>query len=131
MVEVTDECTYEKEKLKYILDVDEGSLEVESRLIELAAWLREQYASTMLQALRTVLPVKQRIKEKQKKTLLLKCEREKEKSSFPSMRRENAIKPAQGFFGSSLGRERFRGSWLPESLASPRVSSRRWKLRDP
>lgn len=77
VVEVTDECTYEKEKLKYILDVDEGSLEVESRLIELAAWLREQYASTMLQALRTVLPVKQRIKEKQKKTLLLKCEREK------------------------------------------------------
>lgn len=68
VVGVTDECAYDEGKLKPLLSVDEGRTEAESRLIELAAWMREQYGSTMLQALRAVLPVKKKVKARPRKT---------------------------------------------------------------
>lgn len=36
----------------------------ESRLIALAAWMKETYGSTMIQAFKTVLPVKDKIRAK-------------------------------------------------------------------
>ena len=45
--------------------------QTESRLIALAAWMRENYGSTMIQALRTVLPIQEKIKAKEKKYICL------------------------------------------------------------
>lgn len=41
----------------------------ESRLIALAAWMKETYGSTMIQALKTVLPVKDKVRAKEKADL--------------------------------------------------------------
>ena len=60
---ITDHAEYAPEKLKAIVGVEEKSLPVESRYIELAAWMKEQYGSTMITALKTVLPVKQKMKK--------------------------------------------------------------------
>ena len=51
-------------------------MEIESRLISLAAWIAREYGSTMNQALKTVLPVKAKERTKEKRYL---CLREKKK----------------------------------------------------
>ena len=44
---------------------------VESQLINLAYWIKENYGSTMNQALKTVIPVKNKIRNIEKKTIVL------------------------------------------------------------
>ena len=46
-----------------------GGVKVENKLIKLAYWIREEYGSTMIQALQTVLPVKQKVKQKENRIL--------------------------------------------------------------
>ena len=58
-------------KLKEISDICSGEETTESRLIALAAWMKEDYGSTMIQALRTVLPIQEKIKAKEKKYICL------------------------------------------------------------
>ena len=67
VVELTDKPDYDKEKIKEIISVTEKSITADTRLIELAWWMKEQYGSTMNQALKTVLPVKKRVKARNKK----------------------------------------------------------------
>ena len=67
VVEITDRLDYDKEKIKDILGVAEKSITADTRLIGLAWWMKEQYGSTMNQALKTVLPVKKRVRARNKK----------------------------------------------------------------
>lgn len=65
-------CTqpeYDSYKIKDILRLAEDGITAESGLISLAWWLKEQYGSTMNQALKTVLPVKKKVKPKEKRVL--------------------------------------------------------------
>lgn len=71
IVELTDTPEYEIDKMKEIAGVAEGSNPIESQLIALAGWMRKNYGGTMNHALKTVLPVKQKAKEKQKRILHL------------------------------------------------------------
>ena len=66
VVSLADTCSYEESKVKELLGVCEGAISVEGQLIELAAWMRERYGCTMNQAMKTVLPVKNKVKEKTK-----------------------------------------------------------------
>ena len=66
VVSLSDTCSYEECKVKELLGVCEGAISVEGQLIELAAWMRERYGCTMNQAMKTVLPVKNKVKEKTK-----------------------------------------------------------------
>ena len=67
VVELTDKPDYDKEKIKEIIGVAEKSITADTRLIELAWWMKEQYGSTMNQALKTVLPVKKKVRSRNKK----------------------------------------------------------------
>ena len=58
VVGFSETCDYEPDKMKEILRPAEKSVAIESHLVELAAWMKEQYGGTMIQALRTVLPIK-------------------------------------------------------------------------
>lgn len=60
---------FDTERIKEIAGVVTGNLSVQSQLIQLAWWMRETYGSTMNQALKTVLPVKQKVKPKEKKSI--------------------------------------------------------------
>lgn len=57
-------------KMKEIAGIVAEGVSVQSQLIQLAWWMRETYGSTMNQALKTVLPVKKRVKQKEKKTII-------------------------------------------------------------
>ncbi len=75
VLELTDVPEYDVTKIKPILGVAEGSVAIESQLIELAGWMRRNYGSTMNQALKTVLPIKQQTRQVQRRTVYLVAER--------------------------------------------------------
>ena len=53
VMELTMKPEYDIEKIKEIAGIEAGSVTAESRLIQLAWWLKEHYGSTMNQALKT------------------------------------------------------------------------------
>ena len=71
VIEITDQPSFDISKMKEIMAVEEGSAKVESQLINLAYWIKENYGSTMNQALKTVIPVKNKIRNIEKKTIVL------------------------------------------------------------
>ncbi len=75
VVELTDEPEYDTDRLKEITGVVEGSIPIESQLIALAGWMRENYGSTMNQALKTVLPVKRKANAKKQRIVRLALRR--------------------------------------------------------
>ena len=73
---VTDVPDYPVEKIKPVTGLVDGAVPAESELIALAAWMKEFYGSTMNQALKTVLPVKQEVSSRQEKCIVLAIPRE-------------------------------------------------------
>lgn len=71
VVELTDRAEYEEDKLKEISSVVKDSIPIESQLISLAAWMRKNYGATMNQALKTVIPVKQKKKARERRKICL------------------------------------------------------------
>lgn len=69
VLEVTDKAEIELERIKPISAVLSDRVAMESQLIELAAWMRENYGSTMNQAMKTVLPIKKKTKPVERKWL--------------------------------------------------------------
>lgn len=79
VVGLSDVADYPLEKIKEITGIVKGSIKAEAQLIALAAWMRENYGSTMNQALKTVLPVKQKTKQKQSRKLVFLLSKEEGK----------------------------------------------------
>lgn len=73
VTEITETCTYAPEKVKSIIRPAPKSIAIEAKLIALAARMKEAYGGTMIQALKTVLPIKkeENIKIKRYVRLLL------------------------------------------------------------
>ena len=69
VVELTDQAQIDVHKLKDVAGIVQGSVAAESQLIWLAWWMKERYGSTMNQALKTVLPVKQKVREAPKRRI--------------------------------------------------------------
>ena len=72
VVDIVDKADYPDDKLKYIESVPTKDISLNDQRIMLAAWLKKNYGCTMIQALKTVLPVKAKVKEALKKTLIRK-----------------------------------------------------------
>lgn len=62
VLELTREPEFDVARIKPIDGIVRGSVAMESQLIALAAWMKRNYGGTMNQALKTVLPVKQKTK---------------------------------------------------------------------
>lgn len=71
VVRLSPEIDYDKSKVKEILRIETNHVGVESKMIELAAWIRKNYGSTMIQALKTVLPVQDKVARKAHKYIEL------------------------------------------------------------
>lgn len=69
VLELTDEAEFPPERMKEIAGLVKDGVSVESDAIWLAAWMKKHYGSTMIAALKTVLPVKQTVKRKEKKKI--------------------------------------------------------------
>ena len=62
--------------IKSITAVQNDRETTESRLIALAGWMKEHYGSTMIQALKTVLPIQKKMKAQEKRWITLLIPRE-------------------------------------------------------
>lgn len=71
VIELTKEADFPESRLKEIQDLLPGDKDAESKMIALAAWMKEHYGSTMIQALKTVLPQRTPVKQKEKKQIRL------------------------------------------------------------
>ena len=71
VVGITKKPAWEISKMKKILEIEEQKVPVETELIALAGFIRENYGATMNQALKTVIPVRQKTKAVENKMILL------------------------------------------------------------
>ncbi len=66
VIELTEKAEFDENRIKEICSIEQQAVAVESQMIRLAAWIRHQYGSTMIQALKTVMPVKEKVKSVEK-----------------------------------------------------------------
>ena len=70
VIGISDKCGYDESKLKYIESRADEINTIEADYVRLAAWIRQTYGSTMIAALKTVLPVKKTVKSLEKKKIV-------------------------------------------------------------
>lgn len=76
VVALCETADFPDDKIKEIENILVCREDCEGRMIRLASWIREHYGSTMIQALKVVLPVKKESRPVEKKTIRLLYEKE-------------------------------------------------------
>ena len=76
IVDVSENCEYDCTKVKEILQIAEKKVAIEGKMVALAAWMKENYGGTMIQALKTVLPIKKEENAKMKRYVRLLLDEE-------------------------------------------------------
>ena len=76
VIDICDFCEYDCEKVKEILQIAEKKIAIEGKMVALAAWMKENYGGTMIQALKTVLPIKKEENAKIKRYVRLMLDEE-------------------------------------------------------
>ncbi len=95
VIELTDKAEFDPKKQKEILAIDQEGVPVEAQLITLAAWIRENYGGTMSQSLKTVLPVKQKQKQQEKRSVVLLASEEEARKQLEQFERKNSTARAR------------------------------------
>lgn len=91
VIETTDICEYDEEKIKSIVKVNEKNIPIEGTLINLAWFIKNTYGSTMNQALKTVIPIKKVTKDIVKKSIYLLADKEQQDKYIAEFTRKNAV----------------------------------------
>lgn len=71
VVEISGTPEIALERIKPLYGIAKGSVPVDERMIRLAYWMKTNYGSTVIKALQTVIPVKDRVKHKRQRTVRL------------------------------------------------------------
>lgn len=79
VIGITDTPQFDENRLKCIHSIKSDEKTTESSLIVLAEWMRERYGSTMIQALKTVFPVKEKVRQCSQDSLVLNITKEEAK----------------------------------------------------
>ncbi len=90
VVSVSDKASFTEDGLKTIESVNQEGIPIESSLIELAAFIKDRYGSTMINALKTVMPIKEKVKQLTHKQVTLILSKEKAEERMAIYRKKNA-----------------------------------------
>ena len=71
VIGITETCEYDDKKIKNISRLAEKRMAIEGKLVALAGWMKEHYGGTMIQSLKTVLPIKKEEKQQVKRYVRL------------------------------------------------------------
>ena len=82
VVGFSENTDFDKDKIKEILRISENKVKIESKLIALAAWMKSYYGGTMIQALKTTLPIKKKEKLQESKTICLLLSKQEAKDQL-------------------------------------------------
>ena len=88
VIGITDTPQFDENRLKCIHSIKSDEKTTESSLIVLAEWMRERYGSTMIQALKTVFPVKEKVRQCSQDTLVLNITKEEAKIRLKELERK-------------------------------------------
>lgn len=117
VVNLSDTIDYDESKVKEILRIEKGAVSAESKMLQLAYWIRENYGSTMIQALRTVLPVQEKMARKTKKYIEL------------LLNRENAEKRLEDYFSRHyVAKARLLAKLMDESRITWEEAAKQLKI---
>lgn len=114
-VGLSETCNYDPEKLKEIAGLTEKGAGAEDRMVELAAWIREHYGSTMIQALRTVLPIRRQVKKLEHKRIERRMNREELDALLQECRRKKQTAKAR-LLAELLEQETIPQEWITGKL---------------
>lgn len=95
VVDISETTEYPADKIKEITGLDEKGTTVESDLIQTAYWMKSHYGSTMITALKTVLPVKQKRKPLEKKKVTRCCDEKTVESCLEECTRKHQTAKAR------------------------------------
>lgn len=84
VVGITGQCNYDVTKMKSLYRLVEKDIGIEAEFIELAEFISKNYGGTMLQSLKAVMPLKQKVKKKEESFLYLNITTEKAKQYLVS-----------------------------------------------
>lgn len=95
VIELTDRPEYEVDKIKDIIGIVEKGVAMESQMIALAAWMRKNYGGTMNHALKTVLPVREKKKKLEQRTVRLALHPMEAKNQLAEYERKHSVARAR------------------------------------
>ena len=93
--------------IKSIVSIENDQETIESRLIALAGWMKEHYGSTMIQALKTVLPIQKKVKAQEKRWITLSISREEGEKLLEELKKTRfkaRIRLLEALLGENGGR---------------------------
>lgn len=76
IVNVTNEASYDVSKIKDIIGIDDTQVGFDSKIINLAYQIKERYGGTIIDSLKTVIPVKKKVKPNKKRFIRLAISKE-------------------------------------------------------
>ena len=76
VVDISDEPEIDISRMKSLAGICGHSVTIDGRMIKLANWIKNHYGSTMNQALKLVMPVKEKVRNIEKKTIHLLISKE-------------------------------------------------------
>ncbi len=117
VIELVDTPCMDMARLKEIRSIRKDAVIAESQLIELAWFIKERYGSTMNRALKTVLPVKQSVKNREKKFLRLRVPREEAFSLYEEYRKKKNLTARATLLRELLNSEEIEYQVAVEKLA--------------
>jgi primosomal protein N'' len=89
IVDISTEPKLDKELIKPIAEVVEGAQVIESHLIYLAYWMKENFGGTMNDSLKTVIPVKKAVKIKEERRIHLTVDEQHANQLYFEYQRKN------------------------------------------
>lgn len=90
VIELGEEAKFDPARTKEITGIVPDRVKTVEKMIKLAAWLKHRYGSTMNQALKTVIPVKEKVRQKEKKAVRLAIDAEDAKEYLEQFAKKNA-----------------------------------------
>lgn len=71
VIGISDKPSYEVSKIKFLHSFCEKEEDADEKMLRLAVWMKNTYGSTLIAALKTVLPVRQKVKAIEKRMVCL------------------------------------------------------------
>lgn len=116
VVELTDKAEFDENRLKKLQGIVPDSVAVEGQLIELAGWIRKTYGSTMIQALKTVLPVKDKVQQLTKQKYRLALSREMALGTLASYKKDKRYRARVRLLEALLEHPVLESDYVRETL---------------
>lgn len=89
VISISQEPRFPEEKMKDIFSSYSGEFNVESNMIILAGWMKKTYGSTMIQALKTVMPIRRKTREKEERLIRLALNEEEARGRLKYFEEKN------------------------------------------